>query len=196
MMLLPNKKNLKKIEDLIDSVIDDKNPFSTFDDFWWKDEMFSESDSVPTVEVSKTFFNEINEMSDNILRNLRHIDNRTEQELIDDQFIPIDDRTQQELENDDYISLDERTEHDLKDDDYISIDEKTEQELKEDEYISLESDNEVENIDLTSAWDTKKTTITRPGPIYKLSTDYNQKVKAANKIKNKYLKKNKYWSKK
>ena len=196
MMLLPNKKNLKKIEDLIDSVIDDKNPFSTFDDFWWKDEMFSESDSVPTVEVSKTFFNEINEMSDNILRNLRHIDNRTEQELIDDQFIPIDDRTQQELENDDYISLDERTEHDLKDDDYISIDEKTEQELKEDQYISLESDNEVENIDLTSAWDAKKTTITRPGPIYKLSTDYNQKVKAANKIKNKYFKKNKYWSKK
>ena len=35
----------------------------------------------------------------------------------------------------------------------------------------------------------KKTTIARPGPIYKLSTDYNQKVKAANKIKNVYLKK-------
>ena len=35
----------------------------------------------------------------------------------------------------------------------------------------------------------KKTTITRPGLIYKLSIDYNQKVKAANKIKNKYLKK-------
>ena len=35
----------------------------------------------------------------------------------------------------------------------------------------------------------KKATITRPGLIYKLSIDYNQKVKAANKIKNKYLKK-------
>ena len=35
----------------------------------------------------------------------------------------------------------------------------------------------------------KKTTITRPGLTYKLSIDYNQKVKAANKIKNKYLKK-------
>ena len=97
--------------------------------------MFSERDSIPTVDASKTFLNKINEMSDNILRNLRPVNNRTEQELIDDQFIPIDDRTQQELEDDDYISLDERTE----------------QELKDDEYISLESDNEVENIDLTSA---------------------------------------------
>ena len=54
------KKIKKKIEDLLDSVIDDKNPFSTFDDFSWEDEMFSESDSVPTVEASKTFLNEIN----------------------------------------------------------------------------------------------------------------------------------------
>ena len=128
-------------------------------------------------------------MTDNILRNLRPVNNRTEQELIDDQFISIDDRIQQELEDYDYISLDERTEQELKDDDYISIDDKAEQELKDDEYISLESDSEVENIDLTSAWDTKKATIARPGPIYKLSTDYNQKVKAANKIKNKYLEK-------
>ena len=44
-------------------------------------------------------------MSDNILKNLRPRDNRTIQELIDDDFIPIDDRTQQELEDDDYISL-------------------------------------------------------------------------------------------
>ena len=151
--------------------------------------MFSERDSIPTVDASKTFLNEINEMSDNILRNLRPVDNRTEQELIDDQFISTDDRIQQELEDYDYISLDERTEQELKDDDYISIDDRADQELKDDEYISLESDSEVENIDLTSAWDTKKATIARPGPIYKLSTDYNQKVKAANKIKNKYLEK-------
>ena len=84
------------------------------------------------------------------------LDHRTEQELIDDQFIPIDDRTQQELEDDDYISLNERTEQELKDDDYISIDDRIEQELKDDEYISLESDTEVENIGLTSAQDTKK----------------------------------------
>ena len=65
------QKKEKKIEDLIDIVIEDKNPFSTFDNFWWEDEMFSERDSLPTVEASKTFLNEINEMSNNILRHLR-----------------------------------------------------------------------------------------------------------------------------
>ena len=35
----------------------------------------------------------INEISDNVLRNTRPVDNRTKQELIDDQFIPLDDRT-------------------------------------------------------------------------------------------------------
>ena len=49
------QKKEKKIEDLIDSVIDDKKPFRTFDDFWWEDKMFSERDSVLTVEASKTF---------------------------------------------------------------------------------------------------------------------------------------------
>ena len=92
-MLPSNKKRKKKIEDLIDSVIDDKNPFSNLYDFWWEDEMFSNRDSIPTVKASKTFLNEINEISDNILRNLRPVDNRKDQELIDDQFTPIDDRT-------------------------------------------------------------------------------------------------------
>ena len=80
------KKKKKKIEDLIDSVIDHKNPFSIFDDIWWEEEMFSKKDSIPNLESSKTFLNEINEMSDNILRNLRPVDNRTEEELIDDQL--------------------------------------------------------------------------------------------------------------
>ena len=35
----------------------------------------------------------------------------------------------------------------------------------------------------------KKTTINKPGPVLKHSTDYNRKVKVANKIKNKYRKK-------
>ena len=35
----------------------------------------------------------------------------------------------------------------------------------------------------------KKTTISKPGPVLKLSTDYNRKVEVANKIKNKYRKK-------
>ena len=42
---------------------------------------------------------------------------------------------------------------------------------------------------MTSARDQNKTEIARPGPIIKLSTDYNRKVKAAKKIKSKYLKK-------
>ena len=82
-----------------------------------------------------------------------------QQETIEDQHIPIDNRTQQELEDDDYLSFESESE-----------------------------DIEIENID-TSAWDDKKSTAAKPGAIFKLSTDYNKKVKAANKIKNKYLKK-------
>ena len=35
----------------------------------------------------------------------------------------------------------------------------------------------------------KKIEISKPGPIIKLSTDYDRKVKVAKKIKNKYLRK-------
>ena len=35
----------------------------------------------------------------------------------------------------------------------------------------------------------KKNTAAKPGAVIKLSTNYNKKIKAANKIKNKYLKK-------
>ena len=124
-MLSPNKKKHKKIEDTIASVIEDeKNPFSTFDDFWWEDEMFSEKDSVPTIDASKDILEKINEMSENVLRNLRPVDTRTEPEKIEDQFIPIDGRTQQELEDDNYLSFQSESE-----------------------------DIEVENIDTTTAWD-------------------------------------------
>ena len=57
--------------------------------------MFSERDSVQTVYASKDILEEINEMSDNIIRNLRQIDTRTEAEKIEDQYIPIGYRTQQ-----------------------------------------------------------------------------------------------------
>ena len=73
------------------------------------------------------------------------------------------------------------------------IDDRTQQELKDNDYISFESDAEdsdIEEIDTTSALDQNKTSIGRPGPIIKFSTDYNRKIKAANKIKNKYFKKN------
>ena len=67
--------------------------------------MFDHRDSIPTVDMSKNMLGKVNEISDNILRNLRPVNNRTEQELADNQNIPIDDRTQQELEDDDYLSL-------------------------------------------------------------------------------------------
>ena len=86
--------------------------------------MFSEKDSVPTINASKDILEEINEMSENVLRNLRPVDARTEPEKIEDQFIPTDDRTQQELEDDDYLSFESESE-----------------------------DIEVENIDTTAAWD-------------------------------------------
>ena len=99
-------------------------------------------------------------MSENVLRNLRPVDTRTEPEKIEDQFIPIDDRTQQELEDDDYLIFESESE-----------------------------DIEVENMDTTAAWDDNKSTAAKPGAIFKLPTDYNKKIRAANKIKNKYLKK-------
>ena len=67
--------------------------------------MFDNRDSIPTVDMSKNMLGKVNEISDNILRNLRPVNNRTEQELADNQNIPIDDRTQQELEDDNYLSL-------------------------------------------------------------------------------------------
>ena len=138
----------KKTEDTIESVIDENNPFNTFDDFWWE-----------TIDATENILEEINEMSDNILRNLRPVDSRTEQETIEDQFILTDDRTQQELEDDDYLSFESESE-----------------------------DIEVENID-TTAWDNNKSTAAKPGAIFKPSTNYNKKIRAAKKIKNKYLKK-------
>ena len=61
--------------------------------------MFDKTDSTATVDTSKK-----------ILEDIRPIDNRTIQEIIDDQFIPIDDRTQQELRDDDYLSFESENE--------------------------------------------------------------------------------------
>ena len=154
------QKKEKKIEDTIGSMINENNPFNTFDNFWWEDDLFNKRDSEETVDAFKNILEEINEMSYNIVRNLRPVDTRTEQETIEDQFIQIDDRTQQELEDDGYLSFESESE-----------------------------DIEEENIDTTSAWDNNKSTAAKPGVIFKLSTDYNKKIRAANKIKNKYLKK-------
>ena len=83
------QKKQKKIED----VIDQDNPFSTFDNFWWEEDMFDNRDPIPKVDASKNILDKSNEFSDNIFKNLRPVDNRTEQELAGDQNIPIDDST-------------------------------------------------------------------------------------------------------
>ena len=58
----------------------------------------------PPLPTPKTLDVDISALSDNVLRNLRPVDNRNLQNLIDDDLIPIDDRTQQEREDDDNIS--------------------------------------------------------------------------------------------
>ena len=83
-----------------------------------------------------------------------------------------------------YRAVDDRTIKEIIDDQFIPIDNRTQQELEDDDYLSFESENE---IDTTSEWDNKKTTVSKPGPIYKLSTDYNKKIRAAKKIKDKYV---------
>ena len=63
-------KKKKKKEDTIESVIiDDANLFSTFDDFWWEDDMFNDRDSIATVDASKNILNDIKDISENILNN-------------------------------------------------------------------------------------------------------------------------------
>ena len=187
--------------------------------------MFDKTDSTAAIDASKK-----------ILEDIRPVDNRMIQEIIDDQFIPIDDRTQQELKDGDYLSfesenesednkvtnedveddfkdnkydfkndkvttikddfdidnfnkktyrpVDNRTFQEIIDDQFILIDDRTQQELEDDDYLSFESENE---IDTTSAWDNNKTTVSKPGPIYKLLTDSNKKIRAAKKIKDKYI---------
>ena len=66
----------------------------------------------------------------------------------------------------------------------------TQQEREDDDNIRLAGEAPpIITIDTTNALDQNKTEIARPGPIYKLSTDFDRKVKAANKIKKKYLRK-------
>ena len=145
-----NKKN-KKIETLIDDETNEKKPFNTFDDFWWEEDIFSKKDSPQTSEQSKEILDEINEMPDNILRNIRPVDNLTIQEIVDDQFIPIDDRTLQELKDDDNISLES-------DNKTASPEAVT---LEDGNYLSSESDNEIDTPPLAKPDDKlKSTTVT------------------------------------
>ena len=98
------QKKQKEIEDVIESGIKDLIPT---EDYWWEEDIFSRTDTQPTIDATKIIVDDIKQttnnvlkdidiqaLSDNILRNLRPRDNRSIQELIDEDFIPIDDRTQ------------------------------------------------------------------------------------------------------
>ena len=81
-------------------------------------------------------------------------------------------------------SVDNRNLQNLIEDDFIPIDDRTQQERENDDNISLAGEAPpIINIDTTSAWDQNKTEVARPGPIIKLSTDFDKKVKAAKKKK-------------
>ena len=64
------KKKKKKSKILLRVIVDNKNLFSTFDDFWWEDDMFNDRDSIATVDASKNILNDIKDISENILNNL------------------------------------------------------------------------------------------------------------------------------
>ena len=106
------QKKQKEIEDVIETII--RNPLPN-NDFWWEEEVFNKNNSPPTINATKVIVDDIKEktddtlknidiqaISDNLLKNLRPVNSRNIQEIIDDDFIPIDNRTQQELEDDDF----------------------------------------------------------------------------------------------
>ena len=51
------QKQQKRLEDTVEAVIDEKNPFTNVDNnFWWQDEFFDKRDSNETVEMSKNIY--------------------------------------------------------------------------------------------------------------------------------------------
>ena len=138
----------KKIEDIIDADTNKDNPLIALMTFGGK------NDSKETVEASKNILDEVNAISDNILKNLRPVHNRTTQELIDDDFIPIDDRTQQELEDGDYVEL----ESDVEEEPTVvePVQPVVEPNVVQPNVIQPGADRTEPDIDLTSDWDPKK----------------------------------------
>ena len=89
------QKEQEKTQQVIEDVLE-PSPFET-QDFWWEDEIFPKDDTQETIDASKMIVNgirntynvDIQALSDNILNKLRPKDNRTIQELIDDDFISL-----------------------------------------------------------------------------------------------------------
>ena len=109
--VISGQKEQEKTQQVIEDVLE-PSPFET-QDFWWEDEIFPKDDTRETIDASKMIVDDIRNthnvdiqaLSDNILKKLRPKDNRTIQELIDDDFTPLHNRTWQERMDDDNISL-------------------------------------------------------------------------------------------
>ena len=106
---MTEQKKQSDIENLVDDVVKDQ---TLTNDYWWEEDFFRQDDEQSTIDTTKTIVDNIKTndrdleaLLDNILRNLKPVDDRSIQQLIDDDFIPIDDRTLQQREDDDDITL-------------------------------------------------------------------------------------------
>ena len=157
----------QKIATLIDDVIDKKNQFQNLgtEDIWIEDNLFDKNDSKKTIEISKDVLKDIS-------KNDPFLDFTVPTELVITNIF--DDATDEEL-TDDEVIVEDITDDDVTDDD-LSDSEEPEEIITTPAYVQ---------------WDPKNTAVSTDKRSYGLflSTDYNRKVKVANKIKNKYRKK-------
>ena len=87
------QKKQQKINDLIDGIIDEKNPFNSFDEFWWEEDFFGENDTQETVEISKNILDEISQKDP-------FVDFKTKTEtIVPDDKVVIEDVTDDETDN-------------------------------------------------------------------------------------------------
>ena len=214
--VISEQKKEKEVEDIIENIFDTNN-FDDFwwkEDLFDKTDLTVMVDASKKIlgDIRPVGNRTIQEIIDD---QFIPIDDRTQQELADDDYLSFESENESDgnratiedgvltIKNNDKVTIkddfniddfnkktyqpvDDRTIQEIIDDQFIPIDDRTQQELEDDDHLSSESENE---IDATSAWDNNKTTVSKPDPIYKLSTDYNKKVKAAEKIKKKYLRK-------
>ena len=159
-------KKQQKIATLIDDVIDEKNPFQNLgtEDIWIEDDLFDKNDGKETIEISKDILKDIS-------KNDPFLDFTVPTELVMSDIF--DDTTDEEL-TDDEVIVEDVTDDDVTDND-LSDSEEPEEIITTPAYVQ---------------WDPKNTEVsTDKRPRIFLSTDYNRKVKVANKIKNKHRKK-------
>ena len=102
------QKIQERVADLVDDVLDEKNPFNSFENFWWEKDLCDKKDTVDTVDIAKNILNKIKESNPYAATTFVEqdiVDGRTIEQLVDDDFIELNNRTTQQLVNDDFIEL-------------------------------------------------------------------------------------------